>query len=435
MRRYVLTCVIALLLQSKDVQAFMVAGPTHLLPKPLSKDVGANLCILNAEKSAADKIDEKDLGTEGAEKNPVDELSDERKANLFQFLLRDLEVEGIPLLGCDADQVHALQGALWTTMGQLSESDSENKACLVLENIPVDVLRTLVDDFVQLKTETRLMDFLPELQRFNLSLLGKGVGPAILIEAAARNEEEKTTYSEIKEASLEPDETKWTAAMKSFTSRMANGPDVQPGPVGYRLTLSPDVCDVMSAFWTGICELLARTDEELSSIVLCLPPLPDITDPFKAHDRFAAVSELLSRSLCLYRGQDLFEIMHMHPLYDRDSINPKDKLAHGHLPPTGWLRAMLQQNGNVDEADKMTSEDLSLQNYQRRSPMPAVSIKRVVQLDSSGSAMVKLDLGDGRIEEVSGIPTYSRNAIRLAKEGKENLQSAVDAETALSKQL
>ena len=68
MRRYVLTCVIALLLQSTDVQAFMVAGPTHLLSKPLSKDVRANLCILNTEKSAAGKIDEKDLGTEGAEK-------------------------------------------------------------------------------------------------------------------------------------------------------------------------------------------------------------------------------------------------------------------------------------------------------------------------------------------------------------------------------
>lgn len=30
----------------------------------------------------------------------LDEMDDERKANLFQALLRDLQIEGVPLLGC-----------------------------------------------------------------------------------------------------------------------------------------------------------------------------------------------------------------------------------------------------------------------------------------------------------------------------------------------
>jgi hypothetical protein len=40
--------------------------------------------------------------------SPLSEMDDERKANLFQALLRDLQIEGVPLLGCDANQVHTL---------------------------------------------------------------------------------------------------------------------------------------------------------------------------------------------------------------------------------------------------------------------------------------------------------------------------------------
>jgi hypothetical protein len=32
--------------------------------------------------------------------SPLDEMNDEHKANLFQALLRDLQIEGVPLLGC-----------------------------------------------------------------------------------------------------------------------------------------------------------------------------------------------------------------------------------------------------------------------------------------------------------------------------------------------
>ena len=32
--------------------------------------------------------------------NPLEEMDDERRSNLLQSLLRDLQIEGVPLLGC-----------------------------------------------------------------------------------------------------------------------------------------------------------------------------------------------------------------------------------------------------------------------------------------------------------------------------------------------
>lgn len=75
-----------------------------------------------------------DAAAASASNNPVDELSDERKANLFQFLLRDLQVEGVPLLAVDANQVDTLQAAMWTTLAELCDQADADQACLVLED-------------------------------------------------------------------------------------------------------------------------------------------------------------------------------------------------------------------------------------------------------------------------------------------------------------
>lgn len=387
--------------------------------------------------------------------NPLDEMSEERKANLFQFLLRDLEVEGVPLLGCDADQPPTLQAALWTTMAELSDKDGEDKACLVLENIPVDALRVFVDDFVLLKLQPRMMSQLPELSRFSISLVGKGVGPAILIETAEWSPEEKQKYESIRDSSPQPNELTWQAAMKTFVSRMIAGNEVcphlkdnsmapsglegkgiQPGPIGYRLVGSTNVCDIMSAFWNCMCELLAVPEDQLSSTIMCLPPVPEGVDPEVVHNRFSVVAELISRNLFLYKGEDVLDLWHMHPYYSRDFVFPVDKPQHGHLPPTSWLRAILRGAGRVAEAESLTDDQLQLQNYQRRSPLPAVVIKRVSQLDAAGipeNGMVTLDLGDGRIEMASGIATYSMNTITLAAQGEEALHAALASEMEIAK--
>lgn len=389
------------------------------------------------------------------EEDPLADMSEERKANLFQFLLRDLEVEGVPLLGCEAEEPSSLQGALWTTMAQLSETEGEEKACLVVENIPVDALRVFVDDFVLLKLQPRLMQELPELARFSISLVGKGVGPALLVECAEWTPQEKEKYMSIRNASPEPNELTWQAAMKTFVSRMIVGNEVcphmkdnsmgpsgleaqgvMPGPIAYRLVGSPNVCDVMAAFWSCMCELLSVPSDQLSSTVMCLPPIAENMDPTLAHNRFSAVSELISRHLFLFRGQDVLDLWHMHPDYDRDLVYPVDKPQHGHLPPTSWLRPMIRAVGYTNEADTITDEQLRLQNYQRRSPLPAVVIKRVSQVDAATApenAMVQLDLGDGRIEMASGLGIYSQNAIRMAMQGEEALQAALAFEVELTK--
>ena len=75
-------------------------------------------------------------------------------------------------------------------MAELGDSDDENKACLVLEEIPISALLAFAEDFTVLKTQPRLMNHLPELQRFSISVLGNGF-PALIIETEARTDEEK----------------------------------------------------------------------------------------------------------------------------------------------------------------------------------------------------------------------------------------------------
>ena len=391
-----------------------------------------------------------DNGVDNA--NPVDDLSEERKASLFQFLLRDLQVEGVPLLGCDAEQAHTFQAALWTTMAELSEKDKSEKACLVLEEIPVDSLRMFVDDFAELKKQRQLIDYLPELKRFNCSLVGRGVGPAIIIETSERNDDDKAIYQPIKDSAIEMDEIRYTSAMKMFVDRVMVGlqscpyttsnsaapsdlekKGIHPGPLGYRLGRSSDVCDVLAGFWNCVCEILAVPEETMSASILSLPPIAN-----EGHGRFAAISELISRSLFLYRGEDVLELLHLHPAYDRDAIHPPDRAAPGHLPPTSWLRAMLRQNGNSDQAEKLSDHELTLQNYQRRSPLHSVVIKRVTHLlatkaDSDNSGIVDLELGDGRTEQAGGIPTYTRNLLRLVSQGEVALDQALKSEIGVTR--
>ena len=153
----------------------------------------------------------------------------------------------------------------------------------------------------------------------------------------------------------------------------------------------------------------------------------------EAFNRFAIVMELVSRNLCLYRGDDVFGLVHFHPAYDRTQIHPIDKPAYGHLPPQSWLRPMMKMNGNVEEAESMTDEEVKMSDYQRRAPFTAINILRVNQLNAATGAksIVDLEVAEGVTEKASGISTYSRNAIRLAKVGKDVLQAGVDADRAM----
>ena len=167
--------------------------------------------------------------------------------------------------------------------------------------------------------------------------------------------------------------------------------------------------------------------------MLSLPAVGNGVDA-ESLNRFAIVMELISRNLCLFRGDDVFGLVHFHPAYDRTKINPIDKPAYGHLPPQGWLRPMIKLNGNIEEAERMTDEELALSDYQRRSPFTAINILRVDQLNAAAGAksIVDLEIAEGVTEKASGITTYSRNAIRLAGVGKETLQAGLDADRAMT---
>lgn len=291
-----------------------------------------------------------------SEENPLEGMSDERKSNLFQSLLRDLQIEGVPLLGCDADQVSTLNAAIWTTMAELGDNDEPQRACLILESIPISALLAFAEDFTVLKTQGRLMGYLPELKRYSISVVGKGVGPALLIETEARTDEEKTAAASQKALESTFNQEKTVAALKSFIGRVVVGLEacpytksvdisavgleqrgVTPGPVGYRYSPTTDACMAMSMFWNCICEMMSVPEPELSSIMLSLPGI-GTGDSREAHNRFAAVVELVGRYLCLFRGDGSFGLVHFHPAYDRSIIHPLAKPSYGHLPPISWRK-------------------------------------------------------------------------------------------------
>ena len=342
-------------------------------------------------------------------------------------------------------------------MAEISESDDEQKVCLVMESIPTNALQAFVQDFTVLKTQTRLMNYLPELSRFSISLVGKGVGPAFVIETTARTPEEMEEKTKRCAVESTLDEGRTTAALKSFIERIVIGKEacpytktvdlaatgleprgVPPGPVAYRYSPSSDACSAVGMFWTCICEMLNMPQEEISTTMLSLPGIAPasvdtLQDPL-VHARFAAVMELISRNLCLFRGDAVMGLVHFHPAYDRAQIYPLDKPSYGHLPPRSWLRPMIKLNGNLEEAVNMSDEELALSDYQRRAPHTAINILRVNQLNAASvgaKSIVDLEVAEGVVEKASGITTYSRNAVKLAGVGKNTLEAGLVAEIAM----
>ncbi|KAL7515832.1 hypothetical protein ACHAWX_000909 [Stephanocyclus meneghinianus] len=347
----------------------------------------------------------------------------------------------------DANQVHTLNAALWTTMAELSSNPQAQRACLILEDIPLSALLAFAEDFTVLKTQARLMEYLPELRRFSVSLVGKGLGPAVLIET-----EEDFSGEIERKAAVEGtiDKDKTIAALRSFISRVVVGLEacpytksadvsatglesrgITPGPVAYRFSPTLEACQVMAVFWNCICELMAEPEERLSSIMLSLPGIGREEDG--GHERFAAVVELVGRYLCLFRGDGAFGLVHFYPGYDRGRVHPLDMPAYGHLPPMSWLRPILKMGGHEEESQQLSDHDLSLANYQRRAPHTAINILRMSQVTAAAGAksIVDLDLGNGRTEKASGITLYTRNTLRMAKLGEKALQEGLDKEIAM----
>jgi hypothetical protein len=345
-------------------------------------------------------VDHVNDGGEAKAKSASSELSEERKATLFQFLLRDLQVEGVPLLSVDVPDwvdgspfaYSVLQAALWTTMaeiadqqnqqraqqqeeeekGQDSDNDDDaapllNRACMVLENVPVPILQRFVDHFEQtLKADTRATARFPELRQIRLMLVGKGVGPGLLVEAT------NVTSTSVEPTADSPPETEHRAlaAMKMFVDR---GGSPNPTAMQCRTCSFRDAYHIHSAFWNCVCEMLQSTmnnplPQHPSSTYLLLPELDNVMPVDDQQEWFDVVTSMLTQSLELYAADTngaAVEVSYYAPQYDRNKIQPANEFVRGHLPPLSWMRP------DVSVED----DDPSLMNYQRRSPVTACMIR------------------------------------------------------------
>lgn len=371
---------------------------------------------------------------------------DNDEETIFAILLRDLQIEGVPLLEVDANQLHILQAALWTTLAEMATQTEEQKACLIFESIPVTALQALVHEFMSFKDNTTPR--LAELQRFHLTMLGKG--PAILIQVSSVDDD-----NAIKDP-LEKNQmfsNKNTAAMKMFVDRMVKDkqilsdyPTDDSGTLAADMPLTrfttclyTDACHFLSLFWNSICQVLApqqyqgdyEHDSLRPSIMFLL--LPNFNrDDFA---RFVALAELVSRSFSWYQAGNTdnslmkLELLHFHPHYDRDAVVPVDEAAQGHIPPLSWIRPMLELNGNTATGQTLSDDEIRLVNYLRRAPLPAVCIAPV-ELVNAGLELVNLEV-NGKIQQVSGNAKYSKNAMEVTKEGERALQDALAIETSV----
>jgi hypothetical protein len=382
------------LFQLVEVEIVEAFSPSHFL-------LGSMTCDMN--KYTTHERAPKLFNTADSQIEDFEDWSDERKAGLFQFLLRDLEVEGVPLLGCDGVSANkTLQGATWTIAGQLSENDYERKVCLILEDLQVKDLKAFVEMFSEIKSQDSLMDSLHDLRRFSLSLVGNGIGPALILETQNRTETEIIQYDTMKQSTPTPNEPQWRAATESFIKR--SFPGLDDNPIAYRFLASSDVCDILSGYWNCICELEASMNSD--AIVLSCPPISGE----ETLTRFAAVSELINAMNSAYDSEYKYDLFYVHPTYDNDKIQSHDKAANGHIPPTNLLRETMRKNGDKE----LTDDELKLQNYQRKSPLPGIIIQR------------------GSKDDENGTSNFDYQSItRLVDEGEEKLKEAVMEEMKL----
>lgn len=369
----------------------------------------------------------------------------------FQEALRDFQAThaGSQIVGCDANTVSTMNAALWGVLADLSRNPVGQTMCMVMEDasIPQSALMSFVTDFKSVQTDERLRPLLPEFDRIQINLL-KPDEPAFVLtsinesKVSQQQQQQQATFTTTA-VDIGLTEQQCTAALRAFVDTMVVGLQacpytktadlsatglekrgITPGPVAYRFSSDGNAFAAVATFWDCVNELMSVPETDISTTLLSLPAIGAGITPAH-HDRFAAAVELISRSLCLYRGDGAVGLVHFHPAYNRNRIHPVDKAAFGHLPPQSWLRAMLRHNNNDAEAEQFTNDDLFLSNYQRRAPHTMINILRVSQLNAAVGAksIVDLQFDDGSTEKASGITLYSRNAIRLAQEGKAKLDT------------
>ena len=385
--------------------------------------------------------------------DPSEYFDPQRQEELFQFLLRDLQIENVPLLSIDATQVQAMQAAIWTIMAEMwttacsSSEQKTEKSCLIFEEIPLSALRSFVTEFRTVQTDTFIQQHLPDFSRFHLSLVGNGVGPAILIELSSTDnntgQDNPLVFSDtIAVAKRGPQAT---AVLQTFVERMilATEMSVDPSRITYRSCQWNDICHVMSFFWNGICELQATPTQQLSAMFFTLPSEGDRLSPERKWQRFMAITQVVSRFLVLYRGDMVYEVLYGHPRYQRNEILPKDQPLFGHLPPLHWVLPIWNyffSSGSMVSKDSQRNSlmDVDLLNYQRRSPIPCIGISRLASVEqdenkrSDRTLNEMVDLGEGVVILKNEVKPFCEGILRLQEmDVKNSLQQQHEREVAM----
>jgi hypothetical protein len=398
--------------------------------------LAAPLCALSlqmddADESSTETTSQLPQGSDSTSRDPQVLFTAERRAELFQYLLRDLQIEGVPILSVDLPtessplQRAVWQAALWTTMAELyvsattmtttlSTADPEEnqpdalpsdvqKVCLVLEHVPVEHLQRWVDDFALWQgSREPYAQHLEEISMFQISLVGNGMGPAILITTNSSGLEtvDRTTGSS--KTTLEEDQM--IKEMQRFMERVLPARDdtdaCHPSTsqsssrrILYRVCYFGDACHVMSAFWNAVCELEQQPPAESDGhIVLLVPNIDQVVirgphrepQPDRHGDRWTAMAMLQVGFFRLYADAATTEtsaprIKHYGSQYVEDEptlqeirlqwLRQSCNVSKGDTPIiTGLIYGMLA--GRSDE------ELQEIVRESRCSPVPAVRLSR-----------------------------------------------------------
>ncbi|CAM9226281.1 unnamed protein product [Phaeothamnion confervicola] len=155
---------------------------------------------------------------------------------------------------------------------------------------------------------------------------------------------------------------------------------VPPGPVGYPVSLAVSASGLLRDFWVETIGLLQTHPAQLSTLLLSAPVVAP--DDFK---RWTSMTEALTRSLRLFRVDDVIKCITFHPNYQRSAVEPRDGPAHMHLPPTSWMPKMMPSmlknfGGGANGGDK--DFDYAVSDFQRRTPHPVINVLRGAQRTS-----------------------------------------------------
>lgn len=428
-RRLILWCIVEMLFTEASL-AFAPRIQSRNVHIPTVRRMPCRTRVWSTGKS--------DRTTTNESRDPQYMFDEERRSELFQYLLRDLQIEGVPLLSVDADQPYSMQAAIWTTMAELFSSQASledkdqapRKLCLILEAFSVDTIRIFVDEFNRMKSLNQCEVYLPEFSLLHLALVGNGLGPAIIVEV---REPDPTWQTSTQGASsifqkLVFEEYTLTAAMKMFVDRVVPNCLDERVPPTYRVSGFSDAFHQLSSFWNAVCELNATPIRQRNTIFLLFPSgTPLVTETIVKDElqRFVALAEVLLQFAKLCQGDSGPHVQFFHPCYDRELIDPVDQYVDGHLPPSCFTRQLLldqEENRTTgteiqDCITKLSQEDLQhITNYLRRSPVPAVAIRYG---------------GDDDDDDYScdqNVPHLSRSLIHMIEEGRAALQSKLEGE-------